>query len=140
MQYLDTSCVVPLFVPEPASVAAATWFEECNELLVSADWMMVEFSSALSMKVQRKELSQKQALSAWNEFEVFCQSGLRLIAVSRTAYKRAALLAGNGRSGLRAGDSLHLAVAVECGATGMVTADDVLLKNAQRQGLVVTTF
>ena len=138
MIYLDTSAAVPMFVPEPASPAIEAWFESCVEPLVSSDWIVTEFSSALSIKVRKGEISAKQAQAAWKDFDAFCNSGLRLLPVSRKAFAEAAGMARKATSGLRSGDALHLAMALEAGASGIATADETLAKNAKVNGLAVS--
>jgi len=138
--YLDTSAAVPLFVPESSSDKVAAWLESGADTLVSADWILTEFASALAIKVRRGELAQRHAASAWDNFEIFCQSGLRLVPVTRATFVRAAQLIRNIRGELRAGDALHLAMAIEAGATSIATADGQLEKCALVQGLAVTRF
>lgn len=140
MIYLDTSAAIPLFVPEPTSAAVDAWFETCDETLISSDWILTEFASALSIKVRRGELDKKQSQAVWKDFEFFCQSGLRLVTVSRSAFRQAAQLVHNISSGLRSGGSLHLAVAIEAGAASIATADANLAKNAKLKGLGVNRF
>ncbi len=140
MIYLDTSAAIPLFVAEPASDAVDAWFESCDETLISSDWILTEFASALSIKERRGEIEQKQAQTAWKDFESFCRSGLRLVPVSRQGFVHAARLARNARSGLRSGDSLHLSMALELGAVSIATADANLEKNAKSMGLAVKRF
>lgn len=140
MIYLDTSAAIPIFVPEPASDAVDAWFESCNDTLISSDWILTEFASALSLKVRRGEIEQKQAQVAWKDFESFCESGLRLVPVSRHAFGQAAQFVRNVSSGLRSGDSLHLAMAIEVGAASVATADANLAKNAMQLGLAVNRF
>lgn len=140
MIYLDTSAAVPMFVPESASAAVDAWFEACSEPVVAADWIVTEFSSALAIKVRRGEIKARQAQAAWKSFDAFCQSGLRLLPVSRRAFSEAARLTRDFAGGLRSGDSLHLAMALEIGATGVATADQTLAKNATAQGLIVKKF
>ena len=140
MIYLDTSAAIPLFIPEPTSDAVDAWFESCDETLISSDWILTEFASALSIKVRCGEVEQKQAQAAWKDFESFCQSGLRLVPVSRQAFGLAAQLVRNVPSGLRSGDSLHLAMAIGAGATSIATADANLAKNAKLKGLAVNQF
>ena len=101
---------------------------------------MTEFASALSIKVRRGEINARQARAAWKGFDAFCNSGLRLLPVSRKAFKDAAMMALNAPSGLRSGDSLHLAMALEAGAGGLSTADDTLENNAKAKGLNVIRF
>ena len=140
MIYLDTSAAVPLFVQEPASEAVDAWLESCTDPIISSDWIVTEFASALSIKVRRREINARQARAAWKDFDAFCNSGLRLLPVSRKAFKEAAMMALNARSGLRSGDSLHLAMALEAGASGLSTADDTLENNAKAKGLNVIRF
>ena len=140
MIYLDTSAAIPLFVAEPASDAVDAWFESCDEPLISSDWILTEFAIALSIKERRGEIGQKQAQTAWKEFESFCGSGLRLVPVSRQGFVHAARLARNARGGLRSGDSLHLSMALALGAVSIATADANLEKNAKSMGLAVNRF
>lgn len=140
MIYLDTSAAIPLFIPEPASDAVDAWFEACDDTLISSDWILTEFASALSIKVRRAEIEQKQAQAGWKNFESFCQSGLRLVPVSRQAFGQSAQLVLNASGGLRSGDSLHLAMAIETGASSIATADVNLAKNAKLKDLAVNRF
>lgn len=104
---------------------------------MSSDWIPTEFSSALSIKVWRTEISARQARAAWRGLDGFCASGLRLLPVSRMAFAEAAGLARTATSGLRPGDALHMAMALEAGAGGIATADDSLAKNARARGLAI---
>jgi hypothetical protein len=65
---------------------------------------------------------------------------LRLVPVSRGAFAQAARLARTAGSGLRAGDSLHLAVAIDIGAGSLAAADGNLEANMRRQGLATVIF
>jgi len=135
MIYLDTSAAVPLFVQEPASDRVAAWFATCADPIVAADWIVTEFASALSLKERRGDITAADARAVWTEFEAFCGTGLRLVAVSRKSFEAAARMVRDAGSGMRAGDSLHLAVALEIGASSMATADANLDANAKKQGL-----
>ncbi len=140
MIYFDTSVAIPLFVPEPASEAVARWIEMNDAPLVSSDWIVTEFASALSIKVRQGEINARQAKAARDDFAELCRSGLRLVPVSRTAFQVAADFAANPMSGIRSGDALHLAVATEIGADGIMTADRVLAKNARVLDIVVVDY
>jgi predicted nucleic acid-binding protein len=54
--------------------------------------------------------------------------------------KQAALLALDVKSGLRAGDALHLAVALGAKVHSMATLDDVLARNAALMKLPLATI
>lgn len=140
MVYLDTSVAVPIFIPEPTSEAIVGWIDANDDLLVSSDWIMTEFASALSIKVRQGEIDARQAKAARANFGDLCRSGLRLLPLSRSMFDAAAELAANSKRGLRSGDSLHLAAASEIGADAIMTVDRVLAKNARTLGLVVVEF
>lgn len=138
--YVDTSVAVALFVPEAATTAITDWVAATDAPLVSADWIMTELASALSIKERRGDLSAADAQAVWNEFEAFCGTGLQLVAPSRRVFERAARLARDASSRLRAGDALHLAAALEIGASSIATADGVLAANAGKNGLATVRF
>lgn len=140
MIYLDTSAAVPLFVREPASAAVDAWLESCADPLLSSDWIVTEFASALSIKERSGALSARDARAAWRSFEAFCDSGLRLVAVSREAFREGAKLARQQAHGLRAGDALHLAIALETGTKGIATLDATLATNARRLKMRIVKF
>ena len=140
MIYLDTSVAVPLFAQEPASDRVAAWFATCADPIVAADWIVTEFASALSLKERRGDITAEDAVAVWTEFEVFCGTGLRLVPVSRKSFEVAASMVRDAASGMRSGESLHLAVALEIGASSMATADANLDANAKKQGLKTIRF
>jgi len=77
------------------------------------------------------QLTEVQAQAAWMQFERVCANDLRLLPVETMSFHKAAVLTMKAATGLRAGDALHLACALEAKATGMVTLDVVLAKNAK---------
>jgi uncharacterized protein len=140
MVYLDTSVAVPLFVAEPSSESVDRWFSACAVPVVSSDWIITEFASALSIKERSGTLNAKDAKAAWRSFETFCHSGLRLAVVSRKAFETAARMTRDSRHGLRAGDALHFAVAHEIGATTIATLDLTMRENAKRLKIKAVVF
>ena len=140
MVYLDTSAAVPLFVPEPSSDLIDRWLGACDVPIVSSDWIITEFASALSIKERSGTLSAKDAKAAWRSFETFCQAGLRLAPVSRRAFDEAAKMARQPEYGLRSSDALHLAVACEIGVKTIATLDTVMASNAKRLKIKTVEF
>lgn len=65
---------------------------------------------------------------------------LYLLPVEATTFHRAATLSLNVAAGLRAGDSLHLAAALDAKAKGIATLDEVMAKNAKRLKLKLVAF
>ena len=132
MVYVDTSVLVPLFLNEPYSVAAADWYARERSELVAAAWCIPEFASALGIKQRTGAIDAQQAQGAWTRFERMVAADLRLLPIEPTHFHRAAELVLDASSPLRAGDALHLACAEAAGAKQMATLDDVLSRNALR--------
>jgi hypothetical protein len=135
MIYVDTSVLVALCTNEPKSNAASHWYRRCKDELVSAMWCVTEFASALGIKQRTSQITAAQGQSAWQQFERLCSNDLHLLSVEPASFHRAALLTLEPESGLRAGDALHLAAALEANAASMATLDTVLAKNAARMKL-----
>ena len=140
MIYVDTSVIVALLTVEPKTPYVMAWYAGLRDAPASSDWLLTEFSSAISIKQRTGQLSEASAKRVHKEFEMLVAGGLRLAPVSRSAYSQAAKMIKSHQHGLRAGDSLHLAVALELGASQMATLDGALAKNAKRKGLALIGF
>jgi hypothetical protein len=132
MVYVDTSALVALIVNEPGSAAVAAWYEGAKGKLVSAAWCVTEFGSALALKQRTAQLDADQARAAWVWFERLVANDVRLLPVETVDFHRAAMLALDAASGIRAADALHLACAERAGARSLVTLDAAMAKNAGR--------
>lgn len=132
MLYVDTSVLVALCTNEAKTADAVKWYAACADELASAAWCVTEFASALGIKQRTGQLSEPQAQAAWVRFERMCASDLQLLPVEAMTFHKAAMLTMDATAGLRAGDALHLACAMEAKASGMVTLDVVLAKNSKR--------
>lgn len=133
--YVDTSVLVALLTVEPKTKDVMAWYAGLREVPYCADWLLPEFFSAISIKLRTKQLTNAHAKLVRKEFNMLIAGGVRLVPVSRAAFKQAAELVKQHRFGLSAGDSLHLAVALELGASHIATLDGTLEKNAKRMGL-----
>ncbi len=131
MLYIDTSVLVALCTNEAKTIDAVRWYQNCTEELVSAAWCVTEFASAMGLKQRTGQLNEEQAQAAWTLFERICANDLLLLPVEIKTFHKAAVLTMKSTTGLRAGDALHLACAIEAKAKGLVTLDLVLTKNAQ---------
>ena len=132
MLYVDTSVLVALCTNEAKTADVLKWYAACTDELACAAWCVTEFASALGIKQRTGQLTESQAQTAWVQFERICANDLQLLPVHTTLFHKAAMMTMDAASGLRAGDALHLACAVEANAHGMVTLDAVLAKNAKR--------
>jgi hypothetical protein len=138
MVYVDTSVLVALLLKEPRSSDVALWYAACKDDLVSAMWCVTEFSSALSIKQRTGQVDETEAQDAWQHFERLCANDLQLVPVEPVTFHRAAVLALDAGSGLRAGDALHLATALDAKAKGLATLDGVLARLARESKLKLT--
>jgi predicted nucleic acid-binding protein len=132
MLYVDTSVLVALCTNEAKTADVVKWYAACTDELASAAWCVTEFASALGIKQRTGQLTEPQAQAAWVKFERMCANDLQLLPVEAMTFHKAAMLTMDVAAGLRAGDALHLACAMEAKATGMVTLDAVLAKNSKR--------
>ena len=132
MLYVDTSVLVALCTNEAKTADVVKWYAACTDELASAAWCVTEFASALGIKQRTGQLTEPQAQAAWVKFERMCANDLQLLPVEAMTFHKAAMLTMDVTAGLRAGDALHLACAMEAKASGMVTLDAVLAKNSKR--------
>lgn len=132
MLYVDTSVLVTLCTNEGKTADVVKWYADCAQELASAAWCVTEFASAMGLKQRTGQLTEEQAQTAWLQFERMCANDLQLLPVEVMTFHRAAMLTMDASAGLRAGDALHLACAMQAKAQGIVTLDAVLAKNAKR--------
>ena len=136
--YVDTSALVAMVTAEFRTAALKTWLRgHTRQTLVSADWCVPEVASALALKVRTGQLDAGIADEAWNEFGAACDGLLDLMPVVAGDFSLAAQMCRGVPSGLRAGDALHLAVAIRTGCGAMLGFDTQLNRNAQASGLAV---
>ncbi len=135
MLYVDTSVLVALCTNEARTTAVIKWYAACTDELASAAWCVTEFASALGIKQRSGQLTEEQAQAAWLQFERMCANDLQLLPVEASTFHSAAMLTMDASAGLRAGDALHLACALEAKVRGLVTLDGVQARNAGRLGV-----
>lgn len=118
MQYVDTSLLVAALLNEKGTAVAQRWLgdQPAGELAVS-DWVITEFSAALSMKLRTGELEPPQRNEVLAFFTRLTEASFHVLPVSRQDFQTAARFADQYATGLRAGDALHLAIASHHGAS-----------------------
>ncbi|MHB8893974.1 MAG: type II toxin-antitoxin system VapC family toxin [Candidatus Geothermincolia bacterium] len=140
MIYVDTSVIVALLTTEPKTQDVTAWYAGLRDTPSCSDWLLTEFSSALSIKLRAGQINEANAKRVRKEFTVLAEGGLRIVPVSRGAFGHAAEIVKLHGHGLRAGDALHLAVALELGASHTATLDGTLAANAKRNGMKLIEF
>lgn len=136
MRYLDTSVLLAFLVPEDGSDAAEALMTSDGDPLVVSSWTEVELVSALGLKLRTKQVSEREAHRAIDAYARFVSPCLRRIGVDDSDHRKAAILLDGWRTALRAGDSLHLAIADAHRAT-IFTFDQGMAKAGATLGIAV---
>jgi uncharacterized protein len=136
MIYIDTSVLVPLLMPEARSMVVRAWFRRLDfaDAAVSA-WTIVEFASALGVKVRSRAASAEAAAHANAAFQRLARKSLGIVVPTHRDFLDATRYLEEFDLGLRGGDALHLAIARNRRASGLVTLDKGLARAAGRFGL-----
>ena len=142
---LDTSVLVSAHCNEAHTAITLDWLERQSAAsLYISNWLVTEFSSALSLKLRTRQINIQQRNMALSAFALMRENTLLDAPVIGSDFIVAAHMLDNHQLGLRAGDALHLAVASRCGLTlvtldarmanaGQLLAVNTLLLNAKNQ-------
>lgn len=134
MIYCDTSLLVSTLVEEPDSDISIAWLaEHGGSGLVVSDWTNVEVASALAMKQRRDVLDTVARQRVWSAWVDLVETSFTFVRVEPADFTRAPSAVDAG-AGLRAGDALHLAVALKRGVA-LATRDGDLAAAAKASGL-----
>jgi hypothetical protein len=137
MFYLDASAAVAAITQEQHSEAIWRWMNDhADAPVLCSGWTATEVSSALSIKVRSGAFTIADRLVAWNSWRAFRDASLGEVAVAPEHFETAARLCDRPELGLRAGDSLHLAVAESAGAY-LLTFDQTMANAALQLGIAV---
>ena len=138
LRYADTCVLLSLFFRDSGTPGALEWLREAGtEPIVVSHWALAEFASAAGTMARRGDLSPELHREGLARFRRFVAQRLTTEPPVVADFDRASVWMEDFRSGLRAGDALHLAICVRPGAT-LCTADDTLAGAAERYGLPVT--
>ncbi|WP_017942084.1 MULTISPECIES: type II toxin-antitoxin system VapC family toxin [unclassified Thioalkalivibrio] len=138
MRYLDTSVLVAALTREPRTEDMQNWLaaQSAGSLCIS-DWVLTEFSAALSMKVRMEILTPRERATVLGAFAALRESSLSTLPISSIDYHTAAHFADDHASGLRAGAALHLAIAYNHGVE-LCSLDETLVAAAEPIGVNAT--
>ncbi len=129
--YVDTSTLLKLIIEEEGSDRAALIWTSADAV-ASVSLITVEARAALAAAGRGRRLSAAQARDAVDELEALLRA-LHLIPVTDELVSAASELAAV--DGLRGYDAVHLAAALDIGATVFSSADITLCAAAERRGL-----
>lgn len=137
--YVDTSIIVAMLTNEPKTHDCINWFSNLKQTPVSSDWLITEFNSAIAIKQRTSQLTAKDIKPILQQFEALLNGGIKLMPISRDAFSEAGKLI-HKHPNTRAGDALHLSVAIECAAQQFVTLDIAQAASAKQLGFTVSAL
>ena len=118
MLYLDTSLLVAALTNETETERLQRWLgQQAEDDLAISDWVVTEFSSALSIKLRAGHIEPAHRADALAMFARLTTDNFLVVPVARLQFRTAARFADQHGLRLRAGDALHLAVCADHGAT-----------------------
>ena len=82
-----------------------------------SDWVITEFSAALSMKLRSGQIKATHRADALAMLTRLSVDSFTILLISGLQFRTAARFADQHALGLRAGDALHLAICADHGAT-----------------------
>ena len=136
MIYCDTSLLVAIITTEDHSADARSWFFAApRSACVISDWTGTEIACAIARKYRGGFIADDDRRVADRAWSIMTEE-MRLVAVERHHFARAAELADAAPRGLRAGDALHLAIALDHGCD-LATLDRDLADAARVLGVAV---
>lgn len=139
MHYFDTSILVPLLFVESTSASVQRLLERLDVAeLATSDWTRVEFSSVMAREVRMGGLSSHNATRIDDAFRAKVSDAFQVFLPVREDFDLAREYARDHKTGLRAPDALHLAVAANHHAEKIYTLDKGMLKAGKRLGLPVS--
>jgi predicted nucleic acid-binding protein len=140
MVYLDTSFVAPLVIAEDASDAVEAFVLKVKPgELATSMWTRVELASLVARKLRMGQLSGSEAQAVRREFDRILGESFEILLPAAADFAAAAKYLEIPKSGLRAGDALHLAVAANRGARKILTLDKGFVRAGNILKLPVTS-
>ena len=110
--------IVSALANEVRTADAQAWLQaQPADTVLMSEWTITEFSSALALKMRTGVFDAQSRAAALAAFQALVLPSVRVVAISGATFRRAAGMIDQSAIGLRAADALHLAVAVEQGAT-----------------------
>lgn len=136
--YLDASAILKSYFPESDSDLLNAFLKGRRDLFTS-DLAVTEVTSALCRRRREGKLDAERAGMAYREMLEHTEAGVfRLVELTSETHRAAErrLLATDGIE-LRAGDAIHLSLAISVDCRTIVTFDHRRAAAGRRQGLAV---
>ncbi len=134
MRYFDTSVIFSLYINEARTPKVDVELRKNPADVIVSPWVDIELKSALSLGVRSGRLSLRDAQTALSDYRSDRTQGWYNLQVIGSRHFMAAEQQITFDNTLRAGDSLHLGIALVENHT-LVTGDVDLAQTAQALGL-----
>lgn len=138
----DTGFVAKLYLVEPASDLARAIVSRVTPPVLLTTWHTLEVANCFQRAVFSKTITPAQALVCWQDFEADQAAGLfKIVALDHAHLLESARLLTmkhTARIGTRTLDLIHVAAALEFGATDFFSFDARQKKAAHAEGMQVT--
>ena len=138
--YADTSFLVSIYSLDSNSSAAAAILRRMPLPIQLSALGEVEMSNAFALRIYRRELTLREIATSERMLQSDVEEGiLNIVPIPAEAFGRAVRLARSRTPalGLRSLDILHVACALEIGASTFLTFDKNQRRLARLEGLVV---
>jgi len=139
--YADSSFLVKLYLREPETPAALAAVTAAGKPLAFAGLHRLEVSNAIRRCAASRKASKRQAVRAFQTLRRDLRTGFYTTSAVRweSIYRRALRLSRKHAETLhvRSLDLLHVATALEIGATEFLSFDDRQRKTAKAEGMNV---
>ena len=133
--YIDTSVLVAALTNERETSRMQDWLgTQTPEDLFISNWVVTEFSSALSIKLRTRQITVTDRANSLVMFTRLCADSIGVLPVTSQNFRTAARCLDQYALGLCAGDALQLAVCADHGAT-LCTLDRRLAEVGPQVGL-----
>ena len=138
MIYLDTSFIAPLVINEKTSdaVEALVIKVKPGELATSM-WTQIELASLVARKLRMGEFSARETESVRREFAHLLDESFQIILPTAADFAVATQFLAVPKTGLRAGDAFHLAIAARHQAKIIYSLDKTFIKAGKQLKLPV---
>ena len=140
MLYFDTSFLVPLVRDEATSAKVERFMARLpvGQLAIS-HWTRVEFASLLGRDVRMAGLTSEAAKRADAVFEAVVEESFVVLLPEAGDFDLAKEYLSHHRTGLRAGDALHLAIAGNRRMEAIFSLDKTLVRAGKTLGLPISS-
>ena len=137
--YLDSSIVVPLFLPDEFNARAEAFLLTGPAGLVISDFVLTEFASVVGIRVRTKEMTVTAARAAFSNLDLWEGRKTARAETNAADIRAAEEMLRRLDMTLRAPDAINLAIARRLGAE-LATFDEQTAKCSKVLGVALTNL